>query len=286
MAIERSASIIGLPGAGKSTFIGALAYVLLNASQPSLLKLSKFQGKLDRINFLKNAWLEMRDPGRTLPHDERRIELLLDAAGCDDTIKLIFPDLSGESIRQQWEHRICEKNLAKELLNACGILFFIHADKFSQPMPLIEVNRELNIESSGGASADSIESWTPKASPTQVKVVDLIQLLCRPPLSNREKRRIAIILSAWDLVEDTISPSSYLAKRMPLLNQFLKNGIDQFEYSVFGVSAQGGTYESEARKTEMARLRNPSDRIIVVESDQSSHHDLTVPIAWTIGLRA
>ena len=48
---------------------------------------------------------------------------------------------------------------------------------------------------------------------------------------------------------------------------------------MFGVSAQGGALE---RADELHRHIKASDRIIVVEPDQSVSHDITAPLKWLL----
>ena len=121
--------------------------------------------------------------------------------------------------------------------------------------------------------------------------MDLLQLLRLPPLQIGF-RRIAIVLSAWDKVADEgRTPEEFLAERLPLLDQYLRSGADNWVWRVYGVSAQGADYEKEneklsdsqrAKLQELRALDEPSMRIRVVSEGPESR-DLTEPIAWLMG---
>jgi len=136
--------------------------------------------------------------------------------------------------------------------------------------------------------AGHVLPWVAKFAPTQVQVVDLLQMLRTPPL-DVGPRRLAIVLSAWDKVApEGMTPSGLLHERMPLLRQYLSNSDHAYAWRVFGVSAQGGDYEplpeakaewSPEKVEALLQLDKASDRIQIV-ADRAASHDLTEPIAW------
>lgn len=101
-------------------------------------------------------------------------------------------------------------------------------------------------------------------------------------------RRLAILLSAWDRAEgEKLTPEGLLAAKLPLLDQYLRNGRDQWTWRVWGLSAQGGVYEDADKgqhfeETERLRdLARPSERIkLVAGTDVTA--DITSPIAWLV----
>jgi hypothetical protein len=94
-------------------------------------------------------------------------------------------------------------------------------------------------------------------------------------------------ISAWDKAQDEgLSPEMYLKTKLPLLDQYLKVGLDQWDWRVYGLSAQGGDYDSTdpkvAKTDDAATLRTldrPSERIQVI-GHGAAIHDLTEPLAW------
>jgi hypothetical protein len=130
--------------------------------------------------------------------------------------------------------------------------------------------------------------WSASALPqaTERQVVGLLQLLREPPL-DRGPRRLAIMLSAWDKVlHEGLEPEAYLHSKLPLLGQYLQCGTDKWTYRVYGLSAQGGEYDSakegaisSAEAEALRKLDQPSKRIRLVYVG-SETNDLTEPLAW------
>jgi hypothetical protein len=122
-----------------------------------------------------------------------------------------------------------------------------------------------------------IREWTPDLIPEQVRLVDLLQFLEHPPF-RRALRRVAVMVSAWDLLpEPAPTPQQWLRRELPLLHQFLESNSSSFMVRVFGVSAQGGQFKGEERDRLLAEI--PGERILCV-GDGVKPHDLTAPIAW------
>ena len=54
------------------------------------------------------------------------------------------------------------------------------------------------------------------------------------------------MLSAWDKVEDEgHDPEIFLTQELPLLDQYLRQGTDGWDFRIYGLSAQGGDYEPQ-----------------------------------------
>ena len=95
------------------------------------------------------------------------------------------------------------------------------------------------------------------------------------------------MLSAWDKVrEEGLPPADYLRTKLPLVHQYLHRGADDWNFRIYGLSAQGGDYDKLAgnaeREPEAEPLRNldqPSTRIQLVGPVPETH-DLTEPLAW------
>jgi hypothetical protein len=130
--------------------------------------------------------------------------------------------------------------------------------------------------------------FTPALTPRQVQIVDLLEAFSDPPLELRPKR-IAVVVSAWDLVNSDVTPEGWLQNKMPLLDQYLRSRSDEFETRIYGVSAQGGRLPQQGQpdegsdRQELLAMLVPSRRIRVV-GHGADDHDLTHPIAWLSGL--
>ena len=73
--------------------------------------------------------------------------------------------------------------------------------------------------------------------PTQVHIVDVLQLICEERSSR--PTRAAILVSAWDLVDG--KPNDWLTRECPLVAQYAAANARWLDLTVWGVSAQGGS---------------------------------------------
>ena len=64
--------------------------------------------------------------------------------------------------------------------------------------------------------------------------------------------RLVIVISAWDAVDGSPTPGSWLRDEAPALHSFAKSNSDMVEWNLYGVSAQGGMLPAE-RDTLLAR---------------------------------
>ena len=284
---QHAISICGYPESGKTTYLAALWHLVTTAAEPTALKFESLrEGDSTHLNEIAARWRSGLKQIRTEIPSNKVISMnLRNASG--DVIKLTLPDLSGESYRNMFEDRECDSFVAGTLESSEGMLLLIHSDNIKAPQMVVTVasqSESLGISIPAGQEI----AWSPKLAPTQVQLVELLQLLREPPLHVPFKR-IAVILSAWDKVEsEGRSPDQFVAERLPLLKQYLDSGADSWQWRVYGVSAQGGDYESAEeplkgdkldRLNELRSYDEPSMRIKVYSTGSQSS-DLTEPIAW------
>jgi hypothetical protein len=287
---EGAVVICGLPASGKTTFLAALWYVVFDKRDPNArLKFDSLIG-LDHshLNEIMRRWLQAKEQIHTEIASGKIVSMNL-KDGDDHKVRMTFPDLSGESFQEMWEARECDPNLA-ELLRECdGILLFIHADKIKRPIGVAETTQQAAGLGGATPATASPEEWHPKDAPTAVQLVEMLQMF-RGGALQVPARRLAVVLSAWDKVEEdepNITPDQYLARELPLLDQYLQHGLDHWDVRVYGLSAQGGDFERNgvtddaARNDRVAEIRaldDASERIRLMKPDLSN--DLTEPIAW------
>jgi len=287
--MDRSIVICGFPESGKTTYLAALWHLITARTHPTALRFrSLLAGDSTHLNALAKRWRDGLTQIRTDIKTDQLVSMNLADAN-EHALRLTVPDLSGESYRVMFEDRECSTSLASILTGGEGLLFFVHADRIKAPHLVIDVAAQstaLGAAIPGG----QVVPWSPSMAPTQIRVVDLLQMLTLHPLSVKY-RRVVIILSAWDKVADEgRTPAEFLRERLPLLDQYLRSEADAWEWRVYGVSAQGADYEKEnqpltstqqAKLEELRGLDEPSERIkVIFEGSESS--DLTEPIAWLI----
>lgn len=208
---------------------------------------------------------------------------LKDASG--KKVEVSFPDLPGEDFARMWERRELDKSML-ETLTAPALVLLVNGDTIRMPDWIVE---RVGLAKKMGVPLPKVEptEWSADLAPTQVRIVDLLQMLMAGDL-NIGGRRLALLISAWDKVEgEELTPEGVLESKLPLLNQYLRSGRDPWTWHAWGVSAQGGSYEDPEKDENLAetdRLRDlerPSDRIKVVDGD-AVNSDITKPLKWLI----
>jgi Double-GTPase 1 len=306
MTVESANSVVicGLPGSGKTTFLAALWYVVFEKRDANAqLKFDSLVGAdHSHLNAIMRRWLHAKEQIHTEITSGKVVSMnLKNDAG--SKIRMTLPDLSGESYQGMWEHRECDPNLADLLRSGNGILLFVNADKIKRPIGVAETTHQTSgfvpnaaggiAAAAGAPSVDTVaaksQEWRPEDAPTAVQLVDILQMFRGEALGTRA-RRLAVVLSAWDKVEEeepNTTPEEYLVRELPLLDQYLRYGSDGWDIRMYGLSAQGGDFEREGKNDDPERnarvaairaLDDVSSRIRLMKPELSN--DLTEPIVW------
>ena len=270
-------SIIGLPGSGKTTFLAALWHLLDASEVSSKFVLDKLVGDHSHLNAIVEVWRRCEEVPRTSMAAEARVSIHVKEAATGKVAVLHFPDLSGESFELQLSSRSCSAEYVDGFEGSGGILLFVTADRPSDGMPIVDV-APLTPGEPIAEQPEDHQDWSPQMVSTQVKLVDLLQFFQHQPFQ-RTVRRIAVVVSAWDVIPASVSlePVQWLKRELPFLYQFLISNPDSFVFQVYGVSAQGGDVKT-AQRDELV-LNTPSTRIQCL-GPETDPHDLTSPIAW------
>jgi hypothetical protein len=199
-------------------------------------------------------------------------------------IQVIIPDHFGEVFQLQLSERRWSPEYEAMAQSADGILLFVHPGKLNLGPRLDIANilaitiKEANDTSSAeGNNDDKPKPWTYDDMPTQVGYVELLQFLLERRGSDKGLNTV-VIISAWDLIPQG-NPDEVLRTYLPLLHQFLESNNDIINYSVVGVSAQGGDLKRD--HTKLVETMSASDRI-QVEGLNCPPHDITAPISWLL----
>lgn len=290
-----SISIIGLPESGKTTFLAAL-WELVNERRVAKALTFDSIGENDHSYLRKivRVWRKATEQARTRLTGLSGVRMnLKDRYG--NVVEVAMPDAPGEDFRVMWEHRELGEVLGDSLKDV-NIMLFVNGNKVKAPAWVTE--RAAQRRATGRRKSEALPKvWDPSLAPTQVQLVDLLQLISHAPVG-RAGRKVAVMISAWDKVEgERLTPDAFLTAQMPLLSQYLEAGRDGWTSRVYGVSAQGGEYDcndnnvepvegSNPKKTKKGRdadrLRNvdiPANRIRLVLGEQETS-DLTEPLQW------
>lgn len=95
--------IAGLPGSGKSTYIGALWYCLMHPEKVGNIKLvadkMNLADDLTVLNRLSEAYKNMKLIDRNYSNQNETVLINLKEAGSDKKIQVEIPDFLGENFR-------------------------------------------------------------------------------------------------------------------------------------------------------------------------------------------
>ncbi|GIK79783.1 MAG: hypothetical protein BroJett024_08880 [Alphaproteobacteria bacterium] len=282
---DRSVVISGLPASGKTTYLAALWHLVTAREAKALRFESLRHGDATHLNAIAARWRSARVQDRTPVGSDRLVSMnLVDETG--RSVRVTFPDVSGEAFRRMWEDRECEPAIA-DIIRSGNVLLFVHADTIQAPQWVADVaalSRQLGLPLPEGGEVP----WNPRLAPTQVQLVGLLQLLCSPPL-DIGPRKLGVVLSAWDKAEgEQLTPEDFIEAKLPLLHQYLRWSGARWLWRAYGVSAQGGDYDSADEKAAslpqanaLRALDRPAMRIKLISEGRESN-DLTEPLAWLV----
>jgi hypothetical protein len=264
--------------------LAALWHLLTEQDKDTELVLKNLHaGSNAYLTSIANRWRQAMIQERTEQTGNQNVQINLTNRDASMEVRINFPDVAGETYRDMWEQRTCLPEVV-DMLRSDSVLLFINADTIQSPrwvVDEVEQMAQIGIPLEEGNDV----AWEPQMSPTQVQIVDLLQLLCHDPL-DIGARKLTVLLSAWDRVEaELLTPAVHLEQRLPLLHQYLLSNRQQWDWSVSGLSAQGGIYDDpqkpDTTSEDAERLREldqPSDRIQLVGEDCATE-DLTSPFA-------
>lgn len=300
-SIVRSVLVCGLPASGKTTFLAALWHTVQTQEVRTALTLDSLAfGDYEYLNAIRQRWQRGRRQPRTVGPAQRVGIDFRSSSG--RKARLVFLDRSGETFDNLWDTRSCSHEVAEQLRQRDGILLFLRSWGLKEPVSLAEIltiEAEMinaspsvepqgdSVEPQGDAPEDKTTRWSAESAPDQVKIVDLLQTLVRNFEISRPER-LAIVVSAWDRVEEYGTAEAFVEQRMPLLWQYLRYGEHGFEFRLYAVSAQGGEYVKEEHAGDypqelvnLLTLEQPSTRVRLFQA-KIPDHDLTVPLKWLL----
>jgi hypothetical protein len=199
---------------------------------------------------------------------------------------VVFPDITGEL----WKDAVATTELAPEwmaeLQRAAGAVLFIRILSESNCDPLDWATMDRLLTMTKFSDVDEMKS---KGVPTQVALCELLRFLEHTlPVREGEgkgKPRVAVAVTAWDLVDEKTAAKgtvAFLRKDYPLFAGRLDD-IESLDVAVFGVSVCGGDFKDPDFKARYLKgeaagyATTGGGKALVVEPD------VTMPIAWVLG---
>lgn len=271
--------ILGYPESGKTTYLAALWHVIDAGLAGTSLVLEKTSGDAEYLNKIVEAWLRCEEVPRTYISNEEKVALHVRDTKTQATMVLTLPDFSGETFQEIFADRQCAEEFVNNTNDAGGILFFINADRADDMTSVLDhvFDDDDNDRSGDGAVTEELKDFDPRKAPEQTRIVELLQLLQIRPFVRRH-RKLVIVISAWDVVQDDeVTPAEWIAREMPLLDQFLLNGPELYDVRFCGISAQGGMLTNASRASLLEKM--PAERVICHWLGEYSP-DITQPLRW------
>jgi len=262
--------MIGFPNTGKTTFIAALWKYLKDVKTDNF-ELDHLPNDREYLEHLVERWLQCEPVARTITNKYEKVKFTIKTTN-DQCFDIVIPDIAGEHYRNLFHYREIEKNLFSDLSEASGLIVFINSQ-----LDDVSSHNRFGVDD----SSENIESNSSKAppfsaleTPSRIQLVDVLQMILE---INTNNIIISIIISAWDLIEDDITPTKWVQNNIPFLFNFIKHNFNDFRY--FGISAQGGDYLCE--KEELLSKDSPIERIKVFD-DENCSNDITLPLQFLI----
>ena len=279
--------VFGFHSSGKTTFAAALWHLIDSREVQTALAKGRHVGDFRYLEEIAQAWCEGWQVERTRTEQVEAIKINLSHPESGTELILEFADLSGEIFEKAFTTRLCTPTLVNLVKEASGLLLFVTADRVIDDVTILDAFAGEEAEQAPAEDEQGeATSWDSAKTPLQVQIVDLLQALLLPPFA-KGTVRVAVIVSAWDLTDET-SAQDWLAKKMPLLDQYLRNGNGTAQVRAYGISAQGAPLSKKGElpapdRDRLLALERPSERIKIVGPDVREH-DLTGPLLWLSGV--
>ena len=280
--------LLGEQATGKSSLLVALYGALVNRRAGDV----RIVRTVDDVEFLSRGLLAFgRQESLRRTEGDSDASLIVELARGDQVVSLDIQDRSGELLKHMLAARVWDPDLLAQIRSAAGAMLFLRADLLApgKAGPKADFDSVLSTEPAGPTepaepdeSAETAESetaelgWHPGLMPADARAVDLLQSL----LDQRSRPLpLAIIVSAWDRVSPSPSPTAWLSEHVTLLDQYLASNADRLPHAVFGVSAQGGDFATGLPSQLIGE--DPWDRAYLVDSD-GVRDTLLSPIVWLL----
>lgn len=280
--MSRSIILLGGPDSGKTNYIGRLWHALDHGT--GALHAAEMP---EDINFV----LEVADhlfQGGFAPRSEhsearRDFEVIVASEKDGPRAKIVVPDISGELWRNAASDGEIDQNWMDELERADAALLFVRVGSDQDVRPLDWVTSR-NMLMKLGQEED-------QGLPTQVMLCELIRFL-EVSLANREDGglpRLSVVVTAWDLVDPGTfneGPVAYLEREYPLVAGKLAY-LESLDVQIFGLSVVGGDLKDDPNYRQKFLDEGLDEHGWVAvqnEGGWQKNPDVTLPIAWAVGL--
>ena len=283
-------ALLGLPRTGKSTYLGALWQLAQDPAEPKFVE-RDVTGDRSYLQKLGDQVARGEEIGRTETSSIEGMELTLGFEEGDVTVHV--PDLGGETLRLLVEDRVWHPRLLDTIAASNAMLLFLHPEKLRLPMTiamadeiLSDVQSPQGTDSPRTGNGQEAERSTSREPPqfeavsacTVAKYLDALENI----LTYQRARwpiRLGIIISAWDTVDGSPTPASWLKDRAPALDSFASANNDMIQWNLYGVSAQGGMLPED--RDRLLACGSVRERVFARDA-RGAAVPITDPLRWAL----
>jgi hypothetical protein len=284
MAGELNILVVGEHNVGKTNYgiqlLGRLRVSRSQLKMPGVAEsIAPFEAGLVALN-------EGRPPEHTPAAANHELTLPLKLGG--RTFSLRWPDYGGEqvsdillsrSLSEAWQQRVDQSDgwILVLRLGADANL----ADALQRPA----VRHEKTVAAPTAVPAAPPATTAGVKWNSNARAVELLQMLLharRVSLDHHVRTPpIAVALSCWDELGEEARPDEVLARRMPMLHEFLTAVWAADRIAVFGLSSLGGNLDA-SQVSAAHRDAGPETQGFVVKPDGDRTPDLAEPVTWLL----
>lgn len=288
---EHSIVLLGGPDSGKTNYMSRL-WLALNSKKAELVasrnpaNIKYVEGGAEHI--LGGAFAPRSDTN-SLP-DDLTLDIPVRLAGDSDGKEVLIsvPDVSGELWKEAIERGDISREWMEALQQASGALLFVRVLSKANVAPLDWVNAAEYLSWAGdGVPKD--EEGQDILVPTQVALCEMLRFLDETLLRVDGRRsKVAVLISAWDLIDEhrrPNGPNAYLKEEYPLFAGRLSD-CTSLDVRAFGVSVVGGDFE-DPEFTAKFQEGDINEMGYVAVDDLAKGSlvisDVTLPVKWVVG---
>ena len=282
MKARDSIVMIGAPDSGKTNYLARLWKALTeeSASLRATQQPDDVRYVLDALtHILQGEFAPRTDTNVDVDGSHCSIQVAWERERVTQQADLLVPDVSGELWAEAVQTNELPETWLASVRQSIGALLFVRVDS-DQHIPSLDwvtVREHLEV---GGEDAVS-------QTPTDVQLCEFLRFLelFLGKDADVPKPRVAVLVAAWDIVDEHRSqqgPKAYIQHEFPLFAGRLAD-ISTVEVEVFGVSVVGGDFRDEAFKERF--LAGPVDEFGFVVAEPGPvppPADVTIPVRWVL----
>lgn len=284
MAGNLNILVVGEHNVGKTNYgvqlLGRLRVSQSQLKMPGIAEsIAPFEAGLAALN-------DGRPPEHTPAAANHELTLPLKLGG--RTFSLRWPDYGGEQVSDILLSRYLSEAWQQRVDQSGGWILFLRLGADANPADALQ--RPIVRHEKPVAAPPAIPAAPPATTAgvkwnSSARAVELLQMLLhakRVSLHHYVRTPpLAVALSCWDELGEEARPDDVLARRMPMLREFLTSVWAADCLAVFGLSSLGGSLDVP-KVSEAHRDAGPETQGFVVKPDGNRTADLAEPVTWLL----